>query len=62
VFEIDVDVGRLVAGVGDEALEQDLGLVGIDLGDGEAKADGGIGGRAAALAQLPMSNLLSRYI
>ena len=51
VLEIDVDVGRLVALVGQEALEQDLVLVGIDLGDAEAVADGGVGGRSATLAK-----------
>ena len=51
VLEIDVDVGRLVAFVGQEALEQDFDFVGIHRGDAEAVADGGIGGRAAALAK-----------
>ena len=51
VLEIDVDVGRLVAFGRDEALEKKIGDVGIDLGDAEAKADGGIGGRAATLAE-----------
>ncbi len=51
VLEIDVDVGRLVALVGQEALEQDFVLVGIDLGDAQAVADGGVGGRAAPLAE-----------
>jgi hypothetical protein len=51
VLEIDVDVGRLVALLGDEALEEHRHAPGIDLGDAEAVADGGIGGRAAALAE-----------
>ena len=51
MLEIDVDVGRLVALVGQEALEQDVGLVGIHRRDAEAIAHGGIGGRAAALAK-----------
>ena len=51
VLEIDVDVGRLAPLRRDEALEQQVGAVGIDLGDAEAEADRGIGGRAAALAQ-----------
>ena len=51
VLEIDVDVGRLAPLRRDETLEQEIGAVGIDLGDAEAKADGGIGGRAAALAE-----------
>ena len=51
VLEIDVDVGRLVALGRDEALEQKVEPVGIDLGDAEAEADRGIGRRAAALAE-----------
>ena len=51
VLEIDVDVGRLAPLRRDEALEQEVGAVGIDLGDAETEADGGIGRRAAALAQ-----------
>ncbi len=51
VLEIDVDVGRLAPLRRDEALEQEVGAVGIDLGDAEAEADGGIGRRAAALAE-----------
>ena len=33
VLEIDVDVGRLLALLGDETLEQEIDLLGIDLGD-----------------------------
>ena len=51
VLEIDVDVGRLAPLRRDEALEQQIGAVGIDLGDAEAEADRGIGRRAAALAE-----------
>ena len=51
VLEIDVDVGRLAPLRRDEALEQQIGAVGIDLGDAETEADGGIGRRAAALAE-----------
>ena len=51
VLEIDVDVGRLVALGRDEALEQKIEARRIDLGDAEAIADGGIGRRAAALAE-----------
>ena len=51
VLEIDVDVGRLAPLRRDEALEQQIGALGIDLGDAEAEAHGGIGRRAAALAQ-----------
>ncbi len=51
MLEVDVDVGRLFALGRDEALEQKIDLGGIDIGDGEAIADGGVGGRAAALAE-----------
>ena len=51
VLEIDVDVGRFAPLRRDEALEQQIGAVGIDLGDAEAEADRGIGRRAAALAE-----------
>ena len=40
VLEIDVDVGRLAALLGDEALEQQVVAVGIDRGDAEHVADG----------------------
>ena len=39
VLEIDVDVRRLAALGGDEALEQEIDARGIDLGDAEAVAD-----------------------
>ena len=51
MLEIDVDVGRLVAALGDEALEQQLVLDRIDRGDAEHVADHRIGRRAAALAE-----------
>ena len=51
VLEIDVDVGRLAPLGGDEALEQKIHAVGIDLGDAEAIAHRGIRRRAAALAE-----------
>ena len=51
VLEIDVDVGRLVARGGDEPLEQEVVLGGIDLGDPQAVAERRIGRRAAPLAQ-----------
>jgi len=50
VLEIDVDVRRLVAFGRDEALEQEIEARRIDLGDPEAEANRGIGGRATALA------------
>ena len=51
VLEIDVDVGRLAPFGRDEALEQKIRALGIDLGDAEAVADGGVRGGAAALAE-----------
>ncbi len=51
MLEIDVDVGRLAPLGRDEALEQQVGAVGIDLGHAEAETDRGIGGRTAALAE-----------
>ncbi len=51
MLEIDVDVGRLVAVVGEEALEQQFVLHRIDRGDAEHVADHRIGGRTAALAE-----------
>ena len=51
VLEIDVDVGRLAPLGGDEALEQQIDLLGIDLGDAEAIADDRIRRRAAPLAE-----------
>ena len=51
MLEIDVDIGRLVARVRDEALEKQVRAGGVDLGDAERIADGGIGGRAAALME-----------
>ena len=51
MLEIDVDIRRLVALGGNEALEQQIGLGGVDGGDAERVADGGIGRRAAALAE-----------
>jgi hypothetical protein len=53
VLEVDVDVGRLVALGGDEALEEKVDAVRVDRGDAEAVADSRVGGRAAALAQDP---------
>jgi hypothetical protein len=40
VFEVDVDVGRLVTFVGQEAFEQDFDFLGIHRGDAEAVTDG----------------------
>ena len=51
VLEIDVDIRRLVAGGTDEALEKQIDFDGIDGGDADAIADGGVGGGASALAE-----------
>ncbi len=51
VLEIDVDIRRLAALLADEALEQQIDLGGVDGGDAEHITDGGVGGRAAALAE-----------
>ena len=51
VLEVDVDVGRLAALLGDEALEQQVVARRIDRGDAEHVADRRVGGRAAALAE-----------
>ena len=51
VLEVDVDVGRLLALLGEEALEQEVHLGRIDRGDPEHEADGRVRGRAPALAE-----------
>ena len=52
VLEIDVDVGRLLAAPCEMKRSNSRSIsVGIDGGDAEAVADGGVGGRAAPLAE-----------
>ena len=51
MLEIDVDIGRLAPLGRDEPLEQQIGATGIDFRHPEAETDGGIGGRAASLAE-----------
>ena len=51
VLEIDVDVGRLAAGGGDETLEQQAGADRVDRGDAEHVADRAVRRAAAALAE-----------
>ena len=51
VLEVDVDVRRLVALDGDEALEQMVDDVGPDIGDAEAEADNRIRRRSPPLAE-----------
>ena len=50
-IEVDVDVRRLVALLGDEPLEQHVHARRIDFGDAQRKADSGVRRRAAALAE-----------
>ena len=42
VLEIDIDVGRLFAVLRDEALEQQVVVNGVDLGDAEGEAERGM--------------------
>ena len=51
MLEVDIDVGRLVALLGDEALEQKIDLARIDLGDAKTVTDGGIGRRSPPLTE-----------
>ncbi len=51
VLEVDVDVGRFVAGLRDEALEDHGADLRRDRGDPEREADHGVRRRAAALAE-----------
>jgi hypothetical protein len=51
VLEVDVDVGRLVSLLADEAFEQHAGPRGIDFCDAEAVAHRGVGCGAASLTQ-----------
>ena len=49
-LDVDVDVGRPVALRGEEPLEQQPQGHGVGAGDAQREADGGVGGRAPALA------------
>ena len=49
-LDVDVDVGRPVALGGEEPLEQQAEGHGVGTGDAQGEADGGVGGRAPALA------------
>ena len=51
MFEIDVDVRRLVAFGRDEAIEQQCRLFRVHLGNPETIANGGIGGRSPPLTE-----------
>src|SRR5690606_28392770 len=51
VFEIHIDVGRLIAFAADETCKQIVAVLGVDFGDAQAITNGGIGRRAAALAE-----------
>src|ERR671922_1743510 len=50
-FDVDVDVRRSVTRRRKEALEQQAELHRVGVGDAERVADGGVGGRAASLAE-----------
>jgi len=49
--KVDVDVGPRAAVFGKEALEEQAAADGVDVGNAEGVADGGVGGGAAALAE-----------
>ena len=51
VLEIDVDVGRFAAVLGNKAREQQSAFVRVHRGDAEAVAHGAVGGRTATLAE-----------
>src|SRR6185437_11099031 len=51
MFEIDIDIGRLLAVRADEALEEEIAFLRIDRGDAEHEAHGGVSGGAPALAE-----------
>ncbi len=62
MLEIDVDIGRLFPLGRDETLEQEIDLGGIDIGDGEAIADGGIGGGASTLAEDALASRITNDV
>jgi hypothetical protein len=51
MLEIDIDIRQLLVFSGDEALEEQATSYRIDGGDAKHIPDGGVGGRAAALAE-----------
>ena len=51
MFEVHVDIGRLIAFAADETRKQHIHARRVDLGHAKAITDRGIGGRTAALAQ-----------
>ncbi len=53
-FDVDVDVGRPVAGRGQEAFEEQVVGDGIHRRDAQGVTDRGVGGRSPALAQDPV--------
>ena len=62
MLEIDIDIGRLLAILGDEAVEQKLVLRRIDIGDAETIAYRRVGRTAAPLAQDRRIDLVAREI
>src|SRR4051812_43917052 len=51
MLEVDIDVRRFVALLGNEALEQHVLASRVDFGDAQRITDGGIGSGAASLAE-----------
>src|SRR5688572_3430558 len=51
VLEINIDIGRLVALLGDESRKEKFALLWIDLRDTDTEAHGTVGCRAASLAE-----------
>ena len=51
MLEVDIDIGRLLALLADEALEQEIAAFWIDRGDAEHVADRRIGGRSSSLTE-----------
>ena len=60
MFEIHVDIGRLVTLLAQETLKQHRGLVGVNTGHAQAKAHGRVRRRAAPLAQNGRLRLMAR--
>ncbi len=54
IGDVEIDVGRFAALLGEEAFEQQFEFDRVDGGDFEAVADSGVGGGAATLAEDPV--------
>ena len=53
MFEIDIDIGGFVAVEADETFEKEIVRGGVDRGDAEDEADGGVGGRPRPWQRMP---------